>query len=43
MIASLVEMDAPDNMEVLHRLGCLAAERDVRAKDFPAGFDLARA
>jgi predicted acylesterase/phospholipase RssA len=42
-IASLVEMDAPDNMDVLHRLGCLAAERDVRARDFPAGFDLVRA
>jgi len=43
LIASLVEMDAPENMDVLHRLGCLAAERDVRDKDFPAGFDLARA
>ncbi|MDH4094107.1 MAG: patatin-like phospholipase family protein [Betaproteobacteria bacterium] len=43
MIASLVEMDAPDNMEILHKLGCLAAERDVRAGDYPAGFDLAKA
>jgi len=43
MIASFVEMDAPENMDALHRLGCLAAERDVRDKDFPAGFDLAQA
>jgi uncharacterized protein len=43
LIASLVEMDAPDNMEVLYKLGCLGADRDVRAKDFPAGFDLAKA
>lgn len=43
MIASLVEMDAPDNMEVLYKLGCLGAERDVRATDFPTRFDLAKA
>ena len=42
-IASLVEMDAPDNMEILYKLGQLAAERDLRAKDFPARFDLAKA
>jgi hypothetical protein len=33
-------MDAPENMETLHRLGALAGGRDVRAADFPAGFDL---
>ncbi|HEX9185295.1 MAG TPA: patatin-like phospholipase family protein [Burkholderiales bacterium] len=43
LIASLVEMDAPDNMEILYRLGQLAAERDLRAKDFPARFDLPKA
>jgi predicted acylesterase/phospholipase RssA len=43
LIASLVEMDAPDNMDVLYKLGCLAADRDVRGADFPARFDLPRA
>jgi hypothetical protein len=33
-------MDAPENMSYLHRLGVLAAARDVNAADFPAGFDL---
>ena len=42
-IASLAEMDAPENMDTLHRLGCLAAERDIRTEDFPARFDLAPA
>ena len=39
-IASLSEMDAPENMDVLHRLGKLAAERDVKDADFPSVFDL---
>jgi uncharacterized protein len=39
-IASLSEMDAPENMDVLHRLGKLAAERDVKEADFPSVFDL---
>ncbi len=43
LIASLVEMDAPENMDTLHRLGCLAAERDIRAGDFPSRFDLTQA
>lgn len=42
-IASLSEMDAPDNMDLLHRLGRLAGERDLRADDFPSVFDLPRA
>jgi len=42
-IASLVEMDAPENMDTLHRLGCLAAERDIQAGDFPSRFDLTQA
>jgi uncharacterized protein len=39
-IASLSAMDAPENMSYLHKLGVLAAARDVNAADFPAGFDL---
>lgn len=42
-IASLTEMDAPENMEVLYKLGCLAADRDVRGADFPVRFDLPKA
>jgi hypothetical protein len=40
VITGLSAMDAPENMETLHRLGALAGGRDVRAADFPAGFDL---
>jgi hypothetical protein len=36
-------MDAPENMETLHRLGRLAAGRDVLAGDFAGVFDLPRA
>ena len=39
-IQSLSEMDAPENMEVLHRLGVRAGERDVHAEDFATVFDL---
>jgi uncharacterized protein len=39
-IASLTEMDAPENMETLHELGVLCGERDVRVDDFPVRFDL---
>lgn len=42
-IESLSAMDDPENMAVLHRLGVLAAETDIRAEHFPAGFDLPRA
>ena len=38
-IASLSEMDAPENMKVLHDLGAAAAARDV-ARDHFRGFDL---
>ncbi|HEY3573455.1 MAG TPA: patatin-like phospholipase family protein [Arthrobacter sp.] len=38
--SSLSAMDAPGNMEVLYRLGGLAASRDVRATDFGTVFDL---
>ncbi|MDQ0864791.1 patatin-like phospholipase family protein [Arthrobacter globiformis] len=38
--SALSAMDAPGNMEVLHRLGRLAAAQDVRDTDFDAVFDL---
>jgi uncharacterized protein len=37
---ALSAMDAPGNMEILHRLGRLAAAQDVRDTDFDAVFDL---
>jgi hypothetical protein len=40
LIESLSAMDAPENMQVLHELGKLAAERDVKSTDFSANFDL---
>lgn len=40
MIESLSNMDAPENMEVLHKLGVLAAELDVNSSDFEPKFDL---
>lgn len=40
LIESLSAMDAPENMDVLHRLGLLAAERDIKGSDFAAKFDL---
>jgi uncharacterized protein len=40
LIESLSAMDAPENMDVLHRLGALAAERDIEAEHFPTAFDL---
>jgi predicted acylesterase/phospholipase RssA len=39
-IESLSAMDAPENMAILHRLGALAAGRDVEASDFASIFDL---
>lgn len=39
-IEDLSAMDAPQNMDALHRLGRCAGERDVQAQDFPAHFDL---
>lgn len=41
-IGSLGEMDAPENMEALHRLGLLAGRRDVAASHFEPTFDLRR-
>ncbi|MBL9139096.1 MAG: patatin-like phospholipase family protein [Verrucomicrobiales bacterium] len=40
VIEGLSAMDAPQNMGVLHRLGILAAERDIHAAHFPGSFDL---
>lgn len=42
-VPSLSAMDAPENMEILHRLGRLAAARDVRETDFGTVFDLPQA
>lgn len=39
-IASLGEMDNPDNLDVLLELGKAAAEQKVSTHDFPAVFDL---
>ncbi|MDX2476118.1 MAG: patatin-like phospholipase family protein [Gammaproteobacteria bacterium] len=39
-IASLSEMDAPENMELLHKIGTAMAERDVQESDFPTRFNL---
>lgn len=40
VIESLSAMDSPANMTVLHRLGMLAAQRDIQSEHFPAAFDL---
>lgn len=40
LIESLSAMDSPANMIVLHRLGTLAAQRDIKDEHFPATFDL---
>ena len=40
VIKSLSEMDAPENMGILHALGSLAAEIDVKGDDFASVFDL---
>jgi hypothetical protein len=40
LIESLSAMDSPAHMTVLHRLGTLAAQRDIKAEHFPAIFDL---
>ena len=40
MIDSLSDMDAPENMAALHRLGVLAAGANVNDQDFEAKFDL---
>jgi hypothetical protein len=39
-IDSLAEMDAPENMELLHHLGTLAGKRDVDPLHFESVFDL---
>ncbi|VAW57435.1 hypothetical protein MNBD_GAMMA07-2336 [hydrothermal vent metagenome] len=39
-IKSLGEIDAPENMDTLHKLGVLLAEQDVKSKDFPLNFKL---
>ena len=41
LIHTLKEMDIPANMHTLHRLGTLAAQRDMRPDMFPGVFDIA--
>jgi hypothetical protein len=38
--ASLSAMDAPSNMDVLHRIGVATGRRDVMSEHFPTAFDL---
>lgn len=40
IIKSLSEMDAPENMKILHKLGTLAASSDIEPGHFPSQFDL---
>jgi len=40
-VASLREMDNPDNLGILKELGEAAAAQKIRASDFPSTFDLA--
>jgi len=40
-VASLSEMDNPENLDVLQQLGEAAAGQKIRASDFPPTFDLA--
>jgi len=40
VIESLSAMDSPANMTIMHRLGTLAAQRDIIPEHFPAAFDL---
>lgn len=39
-IANLSAMDDPDNMKTLQEIGAKAAKQEMRAEDFPSGFDL---
>ena len=41
-VASLAEMDNPDNLDALFRLGVAAGTAHVKAEHFSAGFDLPR-
>lgn len=39
-VDNLSAMDAPENMDALHRIGVAAGKRDVRSDHFPGAFDL---
>ena len=39
-VENLSAMDAPENMDALHRIGLAAGKRDVRSDHFPGAFDL---
>ena len=40
-VDNLSAMDAPENMDALHRLGIAAGKRDIRSDHLPPAFDLA--
>lgn len=39
-IGNLTAMDAPENMQALHRLGLVAGQRQLKSEHFPVAFDL---
>ncbi|HUP61622.1 MAG TPA: patatin-like phospholipase family protein [Thermoanaerobaculia bacterium] len=39
-VENLSAMDAPENMDALHKIGLFAGKRNVRSDHFPRGFDL---
>ncbi len=39
-LKNISEMDAPENMDVLYRLGKAEAEKSIREEDFPSLFDI---
>jgi hypothetical protein len=39
-VENLSAMDAPENMDALHRLGVAAGRRDVKGEHFPDRFNL---
>lgn len=39
-VENLSAMDAPENMDALHKLGVATGKRDVKSQHFPSGFDL---
>jgi hypothetical protein len=41
-LASVHEIDRPQNIDTLAEIGCAAAERLVEDRHFPAVFDVAR-
>jgi patatin-like phospholipase/acyl hydrolase len=42
-LKNISEMDAPENMDVLYRIGKAEAEKSIREEDFPSLFDIEKA